>query len=560
MFRLFLVRESVKERLLGFSDGERRLTNVMHLAELLHRQSTQKEAGMTGLLKWLAEQRNPSSPRLDEDQLRLESDEQAVKIVTVHKSKGLEYPVVFCPFGWESSLIKSREFAFHDTDNDLRFTFDMGSELRSKNIAQAQNERLSENLRLLYVALTRAKQRCYLAWGRINTAETSALAYLLHGGENDSTASSTDDVTRLLKKKFTAKTNAELRDDLYRLAARSQNSIQIIHLPVAREPDAVLAADRHKRQPLFCREFAGKIDHSWKISSYSALVSTGSADVDQPDRDASLFWLEQDLTTAADDLEAAKARDESTIFSFPGGTRAGSFFHDVFEHLDFTAENSKHVERLVANKLQQYGFDQKWMETVCRAARNVLSIPLGPETSKFRLSSISMDARISEMEFYFPLKPVTPTSVTRIYEQLNGSEMYMDFPEQLEKLSFAPSSGFMKGYIDLVFRHHGRFYLVDWKSNHLGSTLENYDRSSLNRTMAAEYYFLQYHIYTLALHQHLRLHQPDYRYENNFGGVFYIFIRGVHDAFDPQYGVFFDLPDPDFVHGLGKTLIPGYNT
>jgi exodeoxyribonuclease V beta subunit len=164
------------------------------------------------------------------------------------------------------------------------------------------------------------------------------------------------------------------------------------------------------------------------------------------------------------------------------------------------------------------------------------------------------------MEFYFPLIPVTPDSFKRIFEKLNGNEMYMDFPEKLEKLSFAPSSGFMKGYIDLVFRHHGRFYLVDWKSNHLGSTLENYDRSSLNRTMVAEYYFLQYHIYTLALHQHLRLHQPDYRYENNFGGVFYIFIRGVHDAFDPQYGIFFDLPDPDLVHGMGKTLIPGYNT
>ena len=110
----------------------------------------------------------------------------------------------------------------------------------------------------------------------------------------------------------------------------------------------------------------------------------------------------------------------------------------------------------------------------------------------------------------------------------------------------------------MVFEYQGRFYLVDWKSNHLGSTLEHYDQTALCQTMQADYYTLQYHIYAMALHQHLRLRKPDYCYGDDFGGVFYIFIRGVDDNRGPDYGIFFDLPDAAFIQALGKTLIPGY--
>jgi len=559
MFRQFLAGEQVKARLLSFPDGERRLTNVMHLAEILHHQSMEKNPGMTGLLKWLAEQRDPSTPRLEENQLRLESDEKAVKIVTIHKSKGLEYPVVFCPFGWEGSLIKNQEFTFHDIGDDRRLTLDLGSESNSQNIALAQNELLSENLRLLYVALTRAKERCYLAWGHINTAETSALAYLLHGGADQQTISSADDQTCILKKRFITKTNAELSEDLKQLAEKSQNSIQFIPLPAPSDSDANFVLKQKKEERYFCRKFAGKIDRSWKISSYSSLVSTGAPDVDLPDRDISLQTFEENLITLPDESELIKGHDEAAIFSFPRGTRAGSFFHDVFEHHDFAAKKSKYLELLVARKLQQYGLDQKWQETVCRAITNVLSISLRPDLPQLRLSSIALTDRINEMEFYFPLNPVSSRSLSKIFKNYSGVEMFADFSGQLEKLAFAPFQGFMKGYVDMVFQHQRRFYLVDWKSNHLGSTLEHYDQTSLNKTMQADYYTLQYHIYTLALHQYLRCQKPDYCYEKDLGGIFYIFIRGVDDSRGPEYGIYFDLPDPDLILALGKTLIAGYN-
>ena len=162
------------------------------------------------------------------------------------------------------------------------------------------------------------------------------------------------------------------------------------------------------------------------------------------------------------------------------------------------------------------------------------------------------------MEFYYPLNFVSPHVLNKVFKEYNRSTVAAKFPIHVENLSFAPSLGFMKGYIDMVFQHQGRFYFVDWKSNYLGNTFEHYGYDSLCKTMYAEYYNLQYHIYTLALHQHLRLQKSNYRYENDFGGIFYIFIRGIDSAKDSKTGIFFDFPNIDLIDALGKTLIPGY--
>lgn len=558
MFRLLLVQENVKSRLLKYPDGERRLTNVLHLSELLHRQSTEKNTGVGGLLKWLAEQRDPLTPRLEENQLRLESDENAVKVVTIHKSKGLEYPVVFCPFSWEDSLVTDREFAFHDADADFQLTFDLGSENRNQYLAQARNELLAENLRLLYVALTRAKERCYLAWGHINRADTSALAYLLHGSSDQPAANPSEDQTLILKNQFKGKTNTDLLEDLGRLEARSQNSIEVTTLPTGTVPARAPSQGELTAEPFFCRRFTEQIDRTWKISSFSSLVSTGASDADLPDRDDSVDRLEAEHTPTSDELDTTNNRKGMSIFDFPRGARAGSFFHDIFEHYDFSGGQTEPLSTLVAGKLQQYGYEDKWQQTISTAVSSVLRTPLHAALSPFRLSSLKAGDRINEMEFYFPLNPVTPAKMRQLFKKLGRHSRFQQFPTRLEKLSFAPSRGYMKGYIDMVFSHQGCYYLLDWKSNHLGSTFDHYDQDALQATMESNYYILQYHIYTLALHQFLRYRQPNYRYEKNFGGVFYIFIRGINELEGPQCGVFYDRPDPDLIHSLGHGLIPGY--
>ncbi|MFZ0613392.1 MAG: UvrD-helicase domain-containing protein, partial [Desulfobacterales bacterium] len=166
MLRWLMAREGVRPRLLAYPDGDRRLTNLLHLAEILHQQSVREQAGRAGLLKWLADQLDPETPRSDDHQLRLESDARAVRIVTTHRSKGLEYPVVFCPFGWEGSEITAaRDIICHEKGPPRRRVLDLGSEQLARRRRLAQQEMLAENLRLLYVALTRAKNRCYLVWG-----------------------------------------------------------------------------------------------------------------------------------------------------------------------------------------------------------------------------------------------------------------------------------------------------------------------------------------------------------------------------------------------------------
>ena len=554
MFRQLLDDEQVKQRLLTFTDGERRLTNVLHLAEILHRQSTQANPGITGLVKWLAAQRNAANPQSEETQLRLESDEKAVKIVTIHKSKGLEYRVVFCPFAWEDSLVRGSEITFHDPDADRQLTVDLDATAGDRHIVLAQNELLSENVRLLYVALTRAKERCYLAWGRINRTQTSALAYLLHGSALEPAAEPIEALQTIM----TAKTDADMRKDLTRLSERSQNSIQLLPLPVPSKAPVPVPPPEESCGRLFCRNFAGKIDRGWKITSYSFLVSRGAPDVDQPDRDSSpLPWGDESLLAPESVLTAGDS-EIASIYAFPRGARSGNFFHDVLEHCDYSQENAGPLKQLVNQKLQQYGLDLKWLPTVCRAITNVLAVPLVSDLPQLTLSTLGMKDRVNEMEFYFPLNPAGPRDLRRVFEQHQRGRLFADFPELLGKLTFAPTRGFMKGYVDLVFEHRDRFYLVDWKSNHLGFSPEAYHRKHLKHTMHSDYYILQYHIYTLALHLYLKLHRPGYRYKNDFGGIFYIFLRGVDASRGPEYGIFHDLPPVEFIDALGNTLVPGY--
>ena len=184
MFRELMQAERVRPRLLSLPGGERRLTNVLHLAEVLHGEEMRRRSGMGGLIQWLASNRDEETPRREEHQLRLESDADAVKVVTIHKSKGLEYPVVFCPFNWGPSRAGREVYSFHDEADGWRLNVALetvGEEARRA----AEREQLAENVRLLYVSVTRAKNRCYLVCGPINKAETSSVAYILHPPRGD---------------------------------------------------------------------------------------------------------------------------------------------------------------------------------------------------------------------------------------------------------------------------------------------------------------------------------------------------------------------------------------
>jgi exodeoxyribonuclease V beta subunit len=166
---------------------------------------------------------------------------------------------------------------------------------------------------------------------------------------------------------------------------------------------------------------------------------------------------------------------------------------------------------------------------------------------------------MNEVEFYFPLLNVNPERIKTVFADNAGKASLMNFSQQLDRLVFAPARGFMKGYIDMLFEYRHKFYIVDWKSNFLGPAITDYEKDVLAKEMERSFYILQYHLYTLAVHLLLKMRKPDYRYDQDFGGIFYVFIRGVNARLGPGYGIFSDRPATDMVDALGRTLIPGYD-
>jgi len=538
MFRLFLSREKVRDRLLSYPDGERRLTNLLHLEELLQRISVQRRLGITGLIKWLAEQRDPDTPRLEEHQLRLESDAHAVNIATVHKSKGLEYDTVFCPYTWEGSTISGHPVMFHRPDASRRICLDLGSEAFEDHKRVAQDELLSENLRLLYVALTRAKRKCYLVWGRIRGTETSALAYLFH---YDAAAPHSDVVSNL-HRQMRAKKPDQLMADIRKVVRASDGTISLLSLPD--DTAGSNLSPPEQRVPLFGRRFTGRIQSKWRISSYSSLIY--QHDTESPDRDAHGFH---------DPLDAGAAM-ALDIFSFPRGVRSGLFFHDIFENVN-PAGSAEDLKTVVRAKLSDYGFDILWEETVFEMIQQVFSVALPAGDAFFSLADVGPENRIHEMEFYFPMTAVTPKKLQDIFS-LHGTHCRIPdgFPERLGRLIYSPTAGYMKGFIDLVFSHEGKYFLIDWKSNYLGDRIEDYHQDALIPVMMEGYYFLQYYLYTLALDRYLARRVPGYRYEIHFGGVYYLFLRGIDGARGAEFGIFKDVPDRQTIDALRRALFP----
>jgi exodeoxyribonuclease V beta subunit len=545
MFRALMAGEGIKQRLLALPDGERRLTNVLHLMELLHQAALTGDLGPSGLVRWLGRQRDPSTPGREEHPLRLESDARAVQIVTIHKSKGLQYRIVFCPFPWSASEPKGDDLLFHDPAEDFRLTLEIGSRGDSPARDCAARESLSENLRLLYVALTRAEERCYLAWGRVNTGETSAPAYLIHCGEIR--PEEVGGLIAHMKTRWQELTDSAVRADLERLAARSGGAIEVRPLP----EDRTLKAQRVGAAPgeeLRCRSFTGAIDRSWRTGSYSFLVS-GAHDPDAADRDP--------VAAGGDARPAAGSADPERIVDFPAGSRAGSFFHAVLEAVDFRSLPHADAERLIADRLRDFGFDPGWQAAVSRLVAEAAEAELFPDVG-LRLNRLPPEDRLVEMEFCHRLNPLTPRRLREAFAPFGRTGVLRGFPERLGRLNFAPLQGYMKGFIDLVAFHRGRFYLVDWKSNRLGAEPADYGAERLSAVMQDELYLLQAHIYTLALDLYLRHRLPGYDYARDVGGFAYVFLRGLDRAVGPGGGIFRDRPDPELVRALGRALIPDY--
>jgi exodeoxyribonuclease V beta subunit len=528
---LFQTYDCVR-RLLEYADGERRVTNLLHLAELVHCEAG--DLGTAGLVAWLATKRRECNPAIEAELLRLESDDNLVKILTIHVAKGLEFPLVFCPYLWDVKLWADDEdlVRFHDPARGHRPFLEVDPESSAPSREQARREEVAENLRLLYVALTRAKHRCWIVWGHIKDAERSAPAWLLHGPGDRQTA----EALAAFSSGTVALAPAKMSADLQRLSERSNGGIRVSPIPI--DLDAGFDAHAPAERVLAARKFDTVLRDTRRVASFTALAHGRS--IEAPDYDAG----DKDPLP-----ESVSGRD---LFAFPRGAQAGKCIHTIFENVDFARLERPGVEHVVNKALASHGFEPVWVRALVGMVEAVVDTPL--DASGMCLRSVPRERRLDELEFYYPLGAVSDTGLRNV---LRGGGFPEEIRERIGALTFNPTQGYMTGFIDLVFEHGGRYYLADYKSNWLGATVSAYRQSDLARAMGREAYYLQYLIYCVALHRYLGARVPGYRYAAHFGGVRYLFVRGMGPTSGAECGVFGGTPSQSLIVALDEYLREG---
>ena len=509
MIRALMSARSMAENLLATHGGERRLTDILHLSELLQEAATQLESEHA-LVRWLNQQVAEPDTNASSQQMRLESDKHLVQIVTIHKSKGLEYPLVWLPF--IARFRKEKQAFYHDRES-FKAVLDLNESDESLELAEA--ERLAEDLRLLYVALTRAIWHCSLGIAPLTArrSDKPTDTELHHSAPG-----------RLLQK-------GEVLDASGLHACLQAVCDEHISLTLATAPDdARWQATQPEMPELAARQVLRRVVDDWRVTSYSGLQQRGHS-------------VAQDLLPRID-IDASGTVDsptepEMTPHHFPRGASPGTFLHSLFEDLDFTQPVSPEWMR---EKLQNNGFDEAWEPVLTRWITQVLSAPLAD--IGIALNQLSDRQKQVEMEFYLPITQTLDAhaldAVTRRYDPLSAG---------CQELDFRQVRGMLKGFIDLVFRHDGRYYLLDYKSNWLGENGEAYTQEAMAQAMQSHRYDLQYQLYSLALHRYLRHRMADYDYDRHFGGVIYLFLRGV-DGEAGQQGIFTTRPDPALITAM----------
>ncbi|WP_421153979.1 exodeoxyribonuclease V subunit beta [Aeromonas dhakensis] len=528
MLRALLHRRNLASSLLASPYGERRLTNFLHLGELLQQVSSELD-GEYALLRWLGEAVNRQSGQDAEQILRLESERKLVQIVTIHKSKGLEYPLVFLPFicshrSADTPLYHEADEAGNRTILDLTGAED--------SLAEADKERLAEDLRLLYVALTRGVYATWLGLAPVRSGNgksektdlhQTAIGYLLQKGEEGDAAT-------------LATALSALAEDLPGVAVGEPSLTRPAPLP----PEEDQLGEPQVRR------FGGTLERDWWISSYSGLAAQGHGHskgvLANP-------GFDDEVATEAAALAAEEPvqAPQPSIFTFPKGARPGTLLHSLFETIDFESAAGEPLAQHIATLLAQDGFDESWAPVLQQQVEAVLDTPLETGFGEpVRLRDLAPERKQVELEFFLPMGRVTAPALTALCQQ------HDPLSRGNKPLSFATVQGMLKGFIDLVFEWQGRWYLLDYKSNHLGMSPADYSRPALEQAMVEHRYDLQYQLYSLALHRLLALRLPGYDFDQHFGGVFYLFLRGM-----PQGGIFHTRPSRELVLGLDRLFSEG---
>ena len=537
-FRSLLVELNVAARLLVLPEGERKLTNWLHLGELLQSQAEHHQ-GLDTLPRWLSEQRQ-SDGRDETAQLRLETDENLVQIITIHKSKGLEYPIVFCPFLWQGESgnrgNRNEGLEYHLGDQAI-IDFSLDDTQRLRGEAARAEEDAAEQLRLIYVAMTRAIHRCYLVvgaylsragkWGSYKESARAPLNWLVTGGNID------------FSQWLAGETPPEQINTAWRtLAMGSNGCIKLAAIAQADENPRLIVTDQpHQLSARKPQKLPGE---SWRLASFTALNRWSDSETSPVDHDALPLAPSRNL------VDTLPATD---MLRFPRGGQAGTCLHRAFELADYADSGS--WQNAVAASLQECPpggeeSSESLSNIILQGLQDVLATPL---MQGFCLAQLPRQKRLNELEFNFSAEHLAAHPLNRLLQAQGYPQLRLWFPA---------FKGYLKGFIDLVFQHENRFYVLDWKSNHLGYSQQDYGPHSVNAAMSEHGYHLQYLIYSLALHRFLEHRLANYDFQTHFGGCLYLFIRGVRpkwrNADGSPSGVYFHRPAKECIRELDRLV------
>ncbi|MCW3462594.1 exodeoxyribonuclease V subunit beta [Chitinophaga nivalis] len=480
-------------------NGERIITNLFQLTELVHQVQSRKNLSMRDLISWLKRGIDGMATTGDEYAQRVESDEEAVNIVTIHKSKGLEYKIVLAPFldFVENSRIEFVSFRDPDTGD---YSGAEKQRLTDTQQASYKRQQEQENRRLIYVAVTRAVYACYL-YRNTYYPKSSLTAF-----------------TGALLENMPDPTLIRFATGLPEKPAQSYRQyMQRAIIPVS--------------QPAVAFQLE---EENWRKMSYTMLA----AKAEQRPRTRS---FQQDDTY-----------DNFIFNTLRRGAKTGNLLHFIFENINFS-DNSKWDEWL-EEAVRRFvpGQRELYLPMLLQLLQHVFQTTIDINGARFQLASVGRHKRLAEFEFDFPV----PVFQANLLNHLSDDILTVGV-KRFSEYSNQELEGIMNGKVDLFFEHGGRYYILDWKSNYLGSQVEDYAPENLAAAMNEHNYHLQYLIYTVAVKKYLESRIPGFDYNTQFGGVVYLFVRGVRN--NSSHGIFTAIPSTEKISFL-EQLLTGRST
>jgi exodeoxyribonuclease V beta subunit len=568
--------DGLAERLLRTTTGERQLTDLRHVGQALHVASVQEGLGVAALADWLRRRRaDAADDYAEERSRRLETDAAAVQVVTVHASKGLEFPVVYVPFGWDRYEPRTPTVLAYHEDDGRRVLNVGGADDAGYPAARERHlrEQRGEDLRLLYVALTRARSQVVVWWAPSKNSASGELTRLLLGDHGEG-------------EQPPARISPPSDDVLTARFAALADPASVVVETVAGAPEPVRwTPPPAPATPLSVSRLERGLDLVWRRTSYSGLTAAAheqqgvSTEADSPAVSDELDRSQTPTAQPPVDPAPTATHVVPPLAPLPGGTAFGTLVHAVLERTDPTAVDL-HAELLGRCRTTTPRVPGVDAEQLASALVPVLATPLGPDDGDPALRDVPVRDRLTELEFELPLaggdRPGGPGATLQdvaalLRRHLPASDVFAAYPDQLSAvgLGAARMRGYLTGSRDAVLRlgrpdGQPRYVIVDYKTNRLAAPEEqlttwHFRPQAMATAMMQAHYPLQLLLYSVALHRFLRWRQPGYEPARHLGGGLYLFVRGMCGPQTPvvdgvRCGVMAWRPPDDLVVELSALL------